>query len=487
MRLSWRRREAGVESKEISTDMSTIPVAAAADDLDRHLADLRHRVDGDVLTPGDPGFRQAALAWNRAAAHDPTVIVVAEHVGDVIAAVRFAHEAGVGLGVQATGHGVARPVDGVLLVTSRMAGVEVDAEARTAWIEAGCLWGPVLAAAQEHGLAPLVGSSLAVGAVGYTLGGGLGWLARQYGPSCDAVRSLEVVMPCGELVCASRDDNAALFHALRGGGGGSLGVVTEMEVQLFPVTTVYGGDLTYPAQDASRVLERWSRWVADVPDELTSSVVLRNGLGGRAAAIVRGCWSGPVDAGRALLDDWRRAMPPVVDGWHEQPLGDLAALSADPIEPAPRLVTGGWLTTPAGHAIPAPVGDTLAAAVFGCSMLRYCEIRHAGGAIATSAQRAASAMGNRDRTFLLHLVGVADDHHDERAIGRHLAATTAALGDQLSADSYLNVLDGPARADAAAACIDADDLAAIGELAAVIDPGDVLRYGVRHTGPAADL
>ena len=138
--------------KERSTDMSTIPVPApAADDLDRRLAALRHRVDGDVLTPGDPGFRQAALAWNRGATHDPAVIVVAEDVGDVIAAVTFAAETGLGLGVQATGHGVTLPVDGVLLVTTRMDGVEVDGEARTAWIEAGCQWGPVLAAAQAHG------------------------------------------------------------------------------------------------------------------------------------------------------------------------------------------------------------------------------------------------------------------------------------------------------------------------------------------------
>lgn len=471
-------------SKEIPTDMSTIPVPARpADDLDQRLAALRHRVDGDVLTRGDPGFRQAALAWNRDARHDPAVIVVAEDVGDVIAAVTFAADSGLGLGVQATGHGVALPVDGVLLVTSRMDGVEVDAEERTAWIEAGCQWGPVLAAAQRHGLAPLVGSSPAVGAVGYTLGGGLGWLARHYGPSCDAVRSLEVVTPDGELVFASRDEHATLFHALCGGGGGSLGVVTEMEVQLFPVTTVYGGDLTYRAEDAADVLEHWSRWVADVPDELTSSVVLMNGPGGRASAIVRGCWSGSIDAGRALLDEWRRMRPPVVDGWGEQRFGDLAALSADPIEPAARLVTGGWLATAAGEGIERVVGRTLAAATFGADgppPLRYCEVRHAGGAVATSAKRSGSSMGNRDGAFLLHLVGVVDDHHDAAAIARHLTATKAALGGHLSERTYLNVLDGPTRAASAPTSIDADDLASIAEVAAEVDPDRVLRFGVRH-------
>jgi FAD/FMN-containing dehydrogenase len=464
--------------------MSTIPVPARpAEDLDQRLAALRHRVDGDVLTRGDPGFREAALAWNRGACHDPAVIVVAEDVGDVIAAVTFASESGLGLGVQATGHGAALPVDGVLLVTSRMDAVDIDAEERTAWIEAGCRWGPVLAAAQRHGLAPLVGSSPEVGAVGFTLGGGLGWLARRYGPSCDAVRSLEVVTPDGELVCASRDEHAGLFHALCGGGGGSLGVVTEMEVQLFPVTTVYGGDLTYRAEDAADVLEQWSRWVADVPDELTSSVVLMNGPGGRAATVVRGCWSGPVEAGRALLDEWRRLRPPVVDGWGEQRFGDLAALSADPTEPAARLVTGGWLATAAGACIERGVGRTLAAATFGVDappVLSYCEVRHAGGAVSTSAKRAGSSMGNRDGAFLLHLVGVVDDHHDASAIARHLASTKAALGPHLSDRTYLNVLDGPARAAAARTSIDPDDLAAIAAVAAEVDPDDVLRFGVRH-------
>jgi len=176
-------------------------------------------------------------------------------------------------------------------------------------------------------------------------------------------------------------------------------------------------------------------------------------------------------------------MPPVVDGWTEQRFEDLAALTADPVEPATRLVTGGWLATATGHAIPTAVGATLAAATFagdGPPLLRYCEVRHAGGAVATSPRRASSSMGNRDGAFLLHLVGVADRHHDEAAIAAHQAATRSALGGELSARGYLNVLDGAARADAAAACIDADDLAAIAHVAAEVDPEPLLRYGVRH-------
>lgn len=411
-------------------------VRDAADDLDRRLAALRHRVDGEVLVPGDPGFRQAALTWNRGSQHDPAVIVVAEDVGDVIAAMHYATETDIGLGVRATGHVMTEPVDGVLLVTSRMDRVVVDAEARVAWIGAGCRWGPVLAAAQEHGLAPLVGTSSDAGVVGETVGCGLGWLARRYGPACDAVRSLDVVTPAGELVCASRDEHPALLRALRGGGGGaSLGVVTEMEIQLFPVDRVYGGDLTYPAHAAPDVLARWSRWVADAPDELTSSVVLLNGPGGRSSTIVRGCWSGPVEAGRAVLDDWRNEMPPVVDGWGEQRLSDLAPAGADSAAPCAGIVSGGWLATPTGHAIAAEVGAVLAAAAFpadGPPVLRSCEVRHAGGAVATGPQRMDSSMANRDAAFLVVLVGEVDGHHDVGTIAAHQAACVDALGEHLS-------------------------------------------------------
>ena len=317
-----------------------------------------------MLVPGDAGFAAAAAAWNLGSTHTPATVVIAEDVGDVIATVSFAAETGLGLGVQATGHGVALPVDGVLLVTSRMDELEVDAETRTAWVGAGCTWAPVLAAAQQHGLAPLVPSSTAVGAVGSTLGGGLGWLARRYGPACDAVRSFEVVTPDGELIQASPHEHAELFRALRGGGGGCLGVVTEMEIELFPVTTVYAGNLAYPAEAAADVVAAWSAWVADAPDELTSSVVIEQRPDRPGAVFVRGCWCGEPATGRALLDQWRAAMPPLSDDWRVLPFGDIDVISGHPHDPQPVIVTGGWLTDPSpGAGLPPEVGAILATAM----------------------------------------------------------------------------------------------------------------------------
>ncbi|MET0579097.1 MAG: FAD-binding oxidoreductase, partial [Ilumatobacteraceae bacterium] len=435
-----------------TTTTLTVP---AGDDVASRIAALRHRVDGDVFVPGEAGYDEASLAWDRAIAHRPAVVVVAENVGDVIATVVFAADLGQGLGVQASGHGVVSPVDGVLLVTSRLQEVVVDAEERTAWVAAGSTSGAVVSAAQAHGLAPLVGSSPGVGMVGYAMGGGLGWLARRYGPACDAVRSFEVVTPDGSLVRACRTENPELFRALCGGAG-ACGVVTDMEIALVPVTDVYAGNLYYPADAAADVVARWSAWAADAPAELTSAVVMMNypplpevpeELRGRSFAVVRGCWCGPLEDGRALLDGWRAALPPAIDAWGEMPFADVAAISQDPVDPMPFVGSGGWLDR-----VDAGVGTVVAAATFpaaGPPPLVFSEIRHLGGAVATG-DRAHTTMGNRDRPFLLQMTGRPTDATDAVAIEAHLRTTKAALGTALTDRTYLNFLTGEERRTCAA-------------------------------------
>ncbi|MEZ4770827.1 MAG: FAD-binding protein [Caldilineales bacterium] len=154
------------------------------------LEDLRKQIKGAVFAPGDSGYDGARMTWNLSVQQFPAVVVMATGAADIAAAVRFAARQGLKVGVQATGHGVIRPADGSLLInTAQMAGVQVDPAARTARVEAGVQWGAVLEKAQAHGLAPLLGSSPGVGAVAYSLGGGLGWLARKYGIAADSVRS----------------------------------------------------------------------------------------------------------------------------------------------------------------------------------------------------------------------------------------------------------------------------------------------------------
>jgi hypothetical protein len=449
------------------------------------LAELRSRITGEVLTRSDPGYDQHRLGWNRALEHDPAVVVVAADIGDVVAAVSFASSEGLGLGVQATGHGAVLPVGGVLLDTSRLTDVRIDPIQRTAWISAGCTWGPVLDEAQTHGLAPLLGSSTTVGAIGYTLGGGLGWLARHFGSCADSVRAFEVVTPDGQLVRAAADENADLFAALRGGGGGAFGVVTGMEIDLYPVTTVYAGNLLYPAEAAAEVVARYVEWVADAPDELTTSVVLMNfpplpeipePIRGRSFTIVRGCWSGDLAAGRAVLDQWRATMPPTIDMWDVMPFAAADAISQDPVDPMPALTTGGWLDR-----FDAGVAEVLAERTFptdGPPAVIFSEVRHVGGAVARG-DRSATSMGHREREFAFHVVG-APMAVDLATVEAEVAATAAALGDALSRATYLNFLEGEERRARTADAVDPERHAALAELQRRLDPADVLRFGVDH-------
>lgn len=175
--------------------------------------------------------------------------------------------------VQATGHGThVACTGGLLLKTTNMASVLVDPDRRIARAGPGVRWKDVITAAVGCGLAPLSGSSPSVGVVGYTLGGGMGWLARAYGVAADSVLRAEIVDADGQLLTASREVRPDLFWALRGGGS-NFGVVTALEFRLYPVTTVYRGISYFPAERAADILG-YCGWTSRVPDEMSTAVLL---------------------------------------------------------------------------------------------------------------------------------------------------------------------------------------------------------------------
>ncbi|MCA9875459.1 MAG: FAD-binding oxidoreductase, partial [Anaerolineales bacterium] len=179
---------------------------------------LANQISGTVITPQDPQYDTARRGFNLAVDQHPAVIVAAHTAADVQTAVQFAAEAGLGISVQSTGHGIISMADeNMLILTSPMTAVRVNGAAQTAWVEAGAKWGMVLQATQPFGLAPLLGSSPDVGVVGYTLGGGFGWLGRKYGLSADSVNYFEVVTVDGRLLRVSATENSDLFGGMRGG------------------------------------------------------------------------------------------------------------------------------------------------------------------------------------------------------------------------------------------------------------------------------
>lgn len=410
--------------------------------------DLQARVQGRVSAPGEERYDQLRAAWNLTVDQHPAIIVAAESAADVAEAVRFAHKADLKVAVQATGHGVIRPANGSLLIlTSAMTEVRVDAGARTAWIGAGVKWGKVLAQAQIVGLAPLLGSSPGVGAIGYTLGGGMGWLARKYGLSIDSVNSFEVVTADGEIVTASDRQNTDLFWGLRGGGGG-LGVVTGMEIRLYPVTSFYGGNLYYPIEHAPAVFARYREWIASAPDELTSAIVIMNypplpffpePLRGKAIAQIRGAYCGPIERGESLLDFWRDWQSPLIDDFTARPFTDIAKVSNDPVDPSPGLSSGAWLKDLSDETLATLIEH--GAATRGPLPVTLTEVRHAGGAI-TRVDPYANAFSHRYAPHILSLVGMTPTVEAQAAFRSHVARFKQALQPHLTGGVYLNFLEG---------------------------------------------
>jgi FAD/FMN-containing dehydrogenase len=195
-------------------------------------AGLADQVAGPVLRPADEGYEDELSGFDLSVRQRPAVVVGATGAADVIAGVRHALDAGLAVGVQATGHGITVPADDALLITTRRAAaVRVDPFDRTAWVEAGATWNRVLHEAAPFGLAALAGAAPAVGVVSYTLGGGLGVFGRRYGFSADHVRRLDVVTADGALRRVTAQEHPDLFWALRGGGG-NFGVITGMQIEL---------------------------------------------------------------------------------------------------------------------------------------------------------------------------------------------------------------------------------------------------------------
>ncbi|MCB0244686.1 MAG: FAD-binding oxidoreductase [Anaerolineae bacterium] len=442
---------------------------------------LQARLQGAIIAPGDPGYDSARMAWNLSVQQFPAAVIMAADTADIAEAVRFARQAGLKVGVQATGHNVIRPADGSLLInTSQMAGVSVDAAARTARIEAGAQWGAVLPETQAAGLAPLLGSSPGVGAVAYTLGGGLGWLARKYGLAADTARSFEVVTADGRTLHVSQNENADLFWGLRGGGGG-FALVTAMEIDLFPVTTIFGGNLVYPAALAGEVLRRYREWIGSLPLEFTTSVALMNlpplpmvpeFLRGKSVIMVRGCHCGAPEEGQALLQPWLDWQAPVANLFRPMPFSDVAQVSNDPHDPVPGHTTGAWLRDLSDSVLDALV--EYGVSNNGSSPLVSTEVRHVAGAMA-SGDRNAAAFPGRDQSFLLGAVGMAPTPELHARVVAFSNTFKRALQPHISG-LYVNFVEGQEAREAAADSYPPETLQRLAALKAQYDPDHLLDY-----------
>jgi hypothetical protein len=344
-----------------------------------------------VSYPGEASYDAQRMPWNVAIDQRPAAVAVPRSAAEVSAVVRAAAAAGLRVAPQSTGHNAgplaARGLDDVVVVrTSAMSDAVSYPDRGIVRVEGGTIWEPAVEAAAAHGRAVLHGSSPDVGIAGYSLGGGIGWYARKLGLATNSLTAVELVIGDGTLVRATAEENAALFWALRGGGG-SFGVVTALEFRSYPIETAYAGMLMWDITDAEPVLREWSQWAPTAPDEISTSFrILRLPpmpdlppfLQGRSVVVIDGAVLGSDDEGASMLRGLR-SLRPELDTFGRVPAAALVRLHMDPEGPSPFVsdsATLGSLPEAGVTAFLEAVGPDAT------TSLLLAELRQLGGALA---------------------------------------------------------------------------------------------------------
>ena len=407
---------------------------------------LQSRVAGPVRTPSDDGFIEAVSGFNLYFSNTPDAVVGVMSANDIVESVRFAAENDLTVSVQATGHGAHHLIDGgILLDTSRLDSVSIDQDARLAKIGAGTRWAAVVAAAAPLGLAPITGSSTNVGVVGYTLGGGLGPLARSHGFTSDYVRSARLVTPEGELVTASAEENPDLLWAIRGGKGG-FGIVTEMTIELVELPSLYAGSVMFPEPVIESVLRTWIDYTKTADPRVTTSVAIYHfpdveqlppPMRGQTLAAVRFAFPGEANEGEKLAAPLRALSPVIMGQLGPLPLTDVALIHNDPADPGPGWSRGALLNDLDGDFAAALLG-----AVGPGTPVMIAEIRHVGSATSHDVP-SGSSVGGRASGYTLSLIGAPNPALFETVLPAASQQVLDAVAQWVSPETNINFAGTP--------------------------------------------
>jgi hypothetical protein len=440
-----------------------------------------------ILTAADPGWDQARQAWNLAVDQQPAAIARPASAQEVVAAVGFARRHGLRVAAQGTGHNAAPmgPLSGTLLIkTAGLRQVSIDPERMTARAGAGALWQEVTGAAAGHGLAGLAGSSPDVGVVGYTLGGGAGWLGRKYGLAANNVEAFEAVTADGRLVRADAGHQTDLFWALRGGGG-SFAVVTAVELRLFPVAEVCAGLLWWPIEAAPEVLPAWQELTSSgLPDEFTTTArLMRFPAAAEVPEPARGHAFAVIDVihlgSQAEADEIvapLRALRPGTDTIGIIPARDLGSLHMEPNRPVAAAADGFALESLLAGA----VGELTRLAGPGADTpLAVVELRQVGGEM-RRARPGNGALAALDAGYLLGFGGGVTGPESAAALARASHEVRAAMAPWVAHRDYLNFAE---TSRDPASFWNPWAYARLRQIKAAVDPGD--RIQSNHPIPPA--
>ena len=444
---------------------------------------LRSSINGRVIRPGDAGYDDARAVWN--AAHDkhPALIIRCAGTADVITAVLFARGQGLPVAVRGGAHSIAgfsTCDDGVVIDLSPMRAVTVDPARRRAVAQGGATWADFDHETQALGLAVTGGLVSTTGIGGFTLGGGIGWLLRRHGLTCDNLVAADVVTADGRLVHATAEQNTDLFWALRGGGG-NFGVVTSLEYTLHPVgPAILGGLLFFPARAARDVLTRWRRLTATVPDDLTSQVNLTTAppvpflpqtVHGQPVVVVGAVHCGPPGSAERDIAALRSLADPILDHLGPVPYATMQK-ALDPLWTAGA---HNYFTSAMLDDVPDPAVHELLAR-WSAKPTPQCEIHlhHAGGALGRTGA-ADTAFSQRNAAYILNVIARSPDGTDFEAKAGWAREARTALSAYGPGTMYVN-FTADARDDKVRASYPPDTYARLVAVKDRYDPANLFRH-----------
>ena len=448
------------------------------------LAALRATFFGDLIDPDHPQYETARHVYNGMVDKHPALIARCRGTADVIAAVRFAAGENLPIGVRGGGHSVAGHGTcdgGVLVDLSRMRGVHVDPQARTAWVQGGATLGDLDRETQVYGLATPTGQVSATGVAGLTLNGGMGMLQRRFGLTCDNLLSARVVTAAGEVVTASDTEHPDLFWALRGGGG-NFGVVVDFQFRLHRVgPMMLAGLVAYPIEQSVATLEFLRDYIADAPEELSADIIFQfapplpaipEEFRGRQVCGVFIRWSGDLDAGWAAIRPIQEFGTPVLNFIGPMPLVAVQSM-LDPLNPNgnQHYWTAEFLPEfgTKEMEVVAEIGATLP------SRYSIVEVIPFNAAV-TRVAPDATAFAHRSDSWLIHVLGQWGDVEETERCMAWARGAGAQLRTVGSGDAYLNLLTEDEETDRVRAFWNDDRLRRLGTVKAQYDPDNRFRF-----------
>ncbi|MBZ0293022.1 MAG: BBE domain-containing protein [Anaerolineae bacterium] len=303
--------------------------------------------------------------------------------------------------------------------------------------------------------------------------------------SADSVLYFDVITADGRMLRVSESENSDLFWGMRGGGGG-FAIVTAMCIRLYPVTTVYGGSLIYPAAQAKEVFQFYRDWILWLPAEWTTSIAIMNFppipevpemLRGQSVVMVNGCYCGDAAVGRMMLQSWLDWTPAIANTFHPMPFSEVSVISNDPLDPMPGLSSGGWLADLDNETIDLLIQYGVPQE--GPAPLVKVEVRQTGGAI-SNVNASANAFSHRESPLVLSLIGVTPTPEIHQQVSAYVAALKGALEAHMTG-IYPNFVEGHEAHNRTQDAFAAEKLERLTALKTKYDPENLFRFGYKIT------